>query len=35
MNGAGSDITVDLGELSRMLDALPAGLSSVAAEIHR
>jgi capsular polysaccharide biosynthesis protein len=35
MNGAGSDITVDLGALSRMLDALPEGLSSVAAEIHR
>jgi capsular polysaccharide biosynthesis protein len=31
MNGAGSDITVDTGVLSRMLDALPAGLSSATA----
>ena len=35
MNGVGSDITVDLGALSRVLETLPAGLSAAAAELSR
>ena len=35
MNGAGSDVTIDLTALSRMLDELPAGLPAAAAQVHR
>jgi hypothetical protein len=34
MNGVSSDITVDLNELSRMLDTLPVELSAAAAKAH-
>jgi hypothetical protein len=35
MNGVGTDITVDLEALARILDTLPVELSTTAAEAHR